>query len=436
MIERYTRPQMGAIWELENKFQLWLEIEILACEAWAKLGRIPAAAVDKIRANARFSVQRILQLEESTRHDVIAFTRCVAESLGPESRFIHYGLTSYDVVDTAVSCQLVQATDIIADGLNQVVEVLAEQADKHRHTVMMGRTHGVHAEPTTLGLKFALWYQEFLRQRRRLAAARADIAVGKLSGAVGSFANIPPEIEEYVCTRLGLEPAPVSTQVLQRDRHAALMSVLALIAASIEKVALEIRNLQRTETREVEEPFYAGQKGSSAMPHKRNPVTSEKLCGLARIVRSNSLAAMENIALWHERDISHSSVERVILADSTILVDYMLHELVRVLADLRVYPEQMEDNIRLSRGLTYSGSVLLALVNKGMTREQAYDLVQRAAMAVWEEGGQLRDVLQQQPELKNILSEKELDDIFNYQRLLARVDQVLARAGIEERGKR
>jgi adenylosuccinate lyase len=436
MIERYTRPQMGAIWELENKFQLWLEIEILACEAWAKLGRIPAAAVDKIRANARFSVQRILQLEESTRHDVIAFTRCVAESLGPESRFIHYGLTSYDVVDTAVSCQLVQATDIIADGLNQVVEVLAEQADKHRHTVMMGRTHGVHAEPTTLGLKFALWYQEFLRQRRRLAAVRADIAVGKLSGAVGSFANIPPEIEEYVCTRLGLEPAPVSTQVLQRDRHAALMSVLALIAASIEKVALEIRNLQRTETREVEEPFYAGQKGSSAMPHKRNPVTSEKLCGLARIVRSNSLAAMENIALWHERDISHSSVERVILADSTILVDYMLHELVRVLADLRVYPEQMEDNIRLSRGLTYSGSVLLALVNKGMTREQAYDLVQRAAMAVWEEGGQLRDVLQQQPELKNILSEKELDDIFNYQRLLARVDQVLARAGIEERGKR
>lgn len=430
MIERYSRREMAAIWTLENKFRLWLEVEILACEAWAQMGRIPAQAVDEIRAKAKFSVERILELERSTRHDVIAFTRCVAESLGPESRFVHYGLTSSDVVDTAASCQLVQAVDLIDAGLGAVLKTLADQADKYRHTVMMGRTHGVHAEPTTLGLKFALIYQEFLRQRRRLAAARRDIAVGKLSGAVGSFANIPPEVEEWVCRKLGLEPAPVSTQILQRDRHAALMTTLALIAASVEKVALEVRNLQRTETREVEEPFYAGQKGSSAMPHKRNPVNCEQLCGLARIVRTNSMAAMENIALWHERDISHSSAERVIFPDSTILVDYMLDKLNRILSDLHVYPQRMEDNIALSRGLTWSGSVLLALVDKGLTREQAYDLVQRAAMKVWQNGEQFRDALGQEPELEDLLAEGELDEIFNYKRLLARVDYVLERAGI------
>lgn len=433
MIERYSRPEMAAIWTLDNKFHLWLEVEILACEAWAKLGRIPAQAVAEIRAKASFSVDRILELEQSTRHDVIAFTRCVAESLGPESRYVHYGLTSSDVVDTAASCQLVQAVDIIDAGLAELLEVIAVQADKFRHTIMMGRTHGVHAEPTTLGLKFALWFQEFQRQRRRLSAAREDIAVGKLSGAVGSFANIPPEIEEYVCAKLGLAPAPVSTQILQRDRHAALMTTLALITASIEKAALEIRNLQRTETREAEEPFYAGQKGSSAMPHKRNPVNCEQLCGLARIVRANSLAAQENVALWHERDISHSSAERVIFPDSTILTDYMIHKLIRILADLHVYPEQMERNLALSRGLTWSGSVLLALVDKGLSREQAYDLVQRAAMKVWQEGGQLRDTLGQDQELKGILTEQEMDEIFNYNRLLARVDYVLDRAGIGRR---
>ncbi|MDD2283185.1 MAG: adenylosuccinate lyase [Eubacteriales bacterium] len=430
MIERYSRPKMAAIWTQENKYRLWLEVEILACEAWARLGRIPPEEVVKIRASARFDCQRIAQLEASTRHDVVAFTRCVSESLGPESRFVHYGLTSYDVVDTAASCQLVQAVDIIDAGLEGLLAVLRRQADKYRHTVMMGRTHGVHAELTTLGLKFALWYQEFLRQRRRLAQARKDIAVGKLSGAVGSFANIPPEIEEYVCAKLGLEPAPVATQVLQRDRHAALLSTLALIGASIEKVALEIRNLQRTETREVEEPFYAGQKGSSAMPHKRNPVTCEQLCGLARVLRGNSMAALENVALWHERDISHSSVERIIFPDSTTLVDYMLHQLTRVLADLHVYPRQMEANINLARGLNYSGAVLLALVDKGMTREQAYDLVQKAAMGVWQEGGHFRQALGQQAGLAGILSDKELDEIFNYARLLARVDMVLHRAGI------
>lgn len=430
MIERYSRPEMAAIWTQDNKYRLWLEVEILACEAWARLGRIPPEEVAKIRASARFDCQRIAQLEASTRHDVVAFTRCVSESLGPESRFVHYGLTSYDVVDTAASCQLVQAVDIIDAGLEGLLAVLRRQADKYRHTVMMGRTHGVHAELTTLGLKFALWYQEFLRQRRRLAQARIDIAVGKLSGAVGSFANIPPEIEEYVCAKLGLEPAPVATQVLQRDRHAALLSTLALIGASIEKVALEVRNLQRTETREVEEPFYAGQKGSSAMPHKRNPVTCEQLCGLARVLRGNSMAALENVALWHERDISHSSVERIIFPDSTTLVDYMLHQLTRVLADLHVYPRQMEANINLARGLNYSGAVLLALVDKGMTREQAYDLVQKTAMGVWQEGGHFRQALGQQAGLAGILSDKELDEIFNYARLLARVDTVLHRAGI------
>ena len=433
MIERYTRPEMGRIWTLENKFRIWLEVEILACEAWAELDKVPREAVDLIREKARFSVERILEIEQSTRHDVIAFTRCVSESLGPESRFVHYGLTSSDVVDTAASSQLVQAVDLIDTGLEKLIEILALQADKYRHLVMMGRTHGVHAEPITLGLKFALWYQEFLRQRTRLASARKDVAVGKLSGAVGSFANIPPEIEEYVCAKLGLEPAPVSTQVLQRDRHANLMNTLALIAASMEKVALEIRNLQRTETREVEEPFYAGQKGSSAMPHKRNPVNCEQICGLARVVRSNSLAAQENVALWHERDISHSSVERVIFPDSTILVDYMLHKLIKIVADLHVYPEQMERNIQLSRGLTFSGSVLLALVDKGMTREMAYDLVQKGAMSVWQEGSNLRHVLAQDPEIQGLLTETELDNIFDYQRLLARVNQVLDRAGIEKR---
>ncbi|HOB34965.1 MAG: adenylosuccinate lyase [Firmicutes bacterium] len=432
MLERYSRPEMARVWTLENKFRLWLEVEILACEAWARLGRIPAEAAEKIRAGARFSVQRILELEKSTRHDVIAFTRCVAESLGPESRYLHYGLTSSDVVDTAASCQLAEAVDIIDAGLAGLLEVLARQADKHRYTVMMGRTHGVHAEPVTLGLKFALWYQEFLRQRRRLAAARKEVAVGKLSGAVGSFANIPPEIEAYVCAKLGLEPAPVSSQVLQRDRHAALMTTLALIAASIEKVALEIRNLQRTETREVEEPFYPGQKGSSAMPHKRNPVGCEQLCGLARVVRANSLAALENVALWHERDISHSSAERVILPDSTILVDYMVHRLADILRDLHVYPEQMQKNIALSRGLTFSGSLLLALVDKGLTREEAYDLVQAAAMQVWQGGGSLRQVAAEQPRLRELLTEQELDAIFDLRRLLARVDDILARAGIEK----
>ncbi len=434
MIERYSRPEMAAIWTLENKFKLWLEIEILACEAWAELGKVPREAVEQIREKASFTVERILEIEEQTRHDVIAFTRCVAESLGPESRYVHYGLTSSDVVDTAASCQLVQAVDIIDREVEQLLAVLADQADKYRHTVMMGRTHGVHAEPTTLGLKFALWYQEFLRHRQRLAEARQQMAVGKLSGAVGSFANIPPQVEEYVCEKLGLKPALVSTQVIQRDRHGFVMNTLALLAASIEKVAQEIRNLQRTETREVEEPFVAGQKGSSAMPHKRNPVNCEQLCGLARVVRSNAAAAMENVALWHERDISHSSVERVIFPDSTILVDYMLHKLTGIVRGLHVYPQQMEKNIELSRGLTFSGSVLLALVDGGLSREEAYDLVQSHAMQVWQQDTHLLDALLADDKVTSVLPAEQLQDIFNNKLLLERVDYVLARAGITAKG--
>jgi adenylosuccinate lyase len=429
MIERYTRPEMAKLWTLEHKFATWLEVEILACEAWSSLGKIPPEDVALIREKASFSVERILEIEETTRHDVIAFTRCVAESLGAESRWVHYGLTSTDVVDTALSYTLVQTVDLIAAQLEALLAVLASQARKYKNTIMMGRTHGVHAEPTTLGIKFALWYQEFCRQRVRLTAARKDIAVGKLSGAVGTFANIPPEIEEYVCTKLGLEAAPVSTQVLQRDRHAAFLNTLAVLAASVEKVAVEIRSLQRTEIRELEEPFYAGQKGSSAMPHKRNPVTCEQLSGLARILRANALAGMENVALWHERDISHSSVERVILPDSTILSHYMLYKLTGILRDLHVYPERMLENIELSRGLTYSGSVLLALVEKGLTRERAYDAVQAAAMRAWQNRTHLKVELAQEADVVQALG-REVDSLFASDRLLARVDQILARAGL------
>lgn len=429
MIERYTRPEMAKLWTLEEKFAAWLEVEILACEAWSNLGKIPREDVALIREKASFSVERILEIEETTRHDVIAFTRCVAESLGDESRWVHYGLTSTDVVDTALSYTLVQAVDLIAAQLDDLLAVLASQARKYKDAIMMGRTHGVHAEPTTLGIKFALWYQEFSRQRVRLAAARKDIAVGKLSGAVGTYANIPPEIEEYVCSKLGLEAAPVSTQVLQRDRHAAFLNTLAVLGASVEKVAVEIRSLQRTEIREVEEPFYAGQKGSSAMPHKRNPVNCEQLSGLARILRANALAGMENVALWHERDISHSSVERVILPDSTTLIHYMLYKLAGIIKDLHVYPQRMLENIELSRGLTYSGSVLLALVEKGLTRERAYDAVQAAAMRAWQNRSHLKAELAQEADVVQVLG-SELDSLFAPDRLLARVDQILARAGL------
>lgn len=430
MIERYTREEMGKIWTLQNKFQKWLEIEIVACEAWAHLGVIPKEDVEKIAKNAKFDVARILEIEEQTRHDVIAFTRCVAESLGEESKYVHYGLTSSDVVDTALAMLMVEAGDMIVGGIRKSLEILKDKANEYKYTIMMGRTHGVHAEPTTLGLKFALWYQEMERNLERLLEAIEQMRYGKLSGAVGTFGNIDPRVEEFVCKKLGLKPAPISTQVLQRDRHAHYMSTLAIVAGTIEKVALEIRGLQKTETRELEEPFYSGQKGSSAMPHKRNPVNCEQLCGLARIVRTNSLAALENQALWHERDISHSSVERVIVPDSTILVDYMLHKLNRILQDIHVYPENMLENISKSYNLTFSGRALLQLVQGGLKREEAYDLIQKYAMLAWEQKRDFKELIMEDETIKAKISKDILEEIFDLSFCTRQVDYIFERLKI------
>ena len=377
MIERYTRPEMGQIWTEENKYQAWLEVEILSCEAWAKFGVIPEEDVKQIRKNAEIHVNRIYEIEQETRHDVVAFTRAVAETLGPESKWVHYGLTSTDVVDTALSYLLKQANEILLKDLDRLIEVLKEKAKEHKYTVMMGRTHGVHAEPTTFGLKMALWLEEMKRNRERFVQAMETVRVGKISGAVGTYANIDPFVEKYVCEKLGLKPSPISTQTLQRDRHAQYVSTLALIATSLEKFATEIRGLQKSETREVEEPFRKGQKGSSAMPHKRNPIGCENISGLARVVRGHMVSAYENVSLWHERDISHSSVERVILPDSTILLNYMLNRFTNIVRDLTVFPENMKRNMERTFGLIYSQRVLLSLINKGLKREEAYDRVQR-----------------------------------------------------------
>jgi adenylosuccinate lyase len=430
MIERYTRPEMERIWSLENRFQKFLQVEILAAEAWAELGVIPVEAARLIREKARFSVARIEELERETRHDVVAFTRCVAESLGEEGRWFHYGLTSYDVVDTALAVLLQEAAALIKEGLAELVSVLKEQALRHKHTPVAGRTHGVHAEPTSLGLKFALWMAEAERNLERVERAAAAIRVGKLSGAVGNFAQIDPFVEEYVCGKLGLAAAPVSTQVLQRDRHAEFVTTMALVGASLEKIALEIRNLQRTEVGELEEPFYRGQKGSSAMPHKRNPVTCEQICGLARLLRGYAGAALENVALWHERDISHSSVERVILPDSTILADYMLRQAVRVIRDLQIYPERMARNLELTGGLIYSQRVLLALVERGLSREAAYDLVQRCAMAARPDGPAFRELLLQEPPVRELLGPAGLAACFDPAFYLRRVDLIYRRLGL------
>ena len=430
MIERYSRPEMAAIWTLENKFKKWLEIEIYACEAWAELGVIPKAAVDRIREHASFTVERILELEAETRHDVVAFTRCVAESLGDESKYLHYGLTSSDVVDTALAALMTEAADLLVGDMQKLLTALKEKAREHKLTVMMGRTHGVHAEPTTFGLKMTLYVAEMQRNLARLEQARATIAYGKLSGAVGTFANIPPFVEEYVCTKLGLKPAPISTQILQRDRHAEFMTTLAIAAGTLDKLATEIRALQKTETREVEEPFYAGQKGSSAMPHKRNPVSCEQISGLARVVRANALAALENMPLWHERDISHSSVERVIIPDSTILLNYMLHNMTRIITDLHIYPKNMQRNMERTLGLTYSQRVLLALIDKGLKREAAYDLVQKNAMRAWTEQIPFFDLLTADPEVTAVLNPEELTACFDPTYHLAHIDEIFARVGI------
>ncbi len=430
MIERYTGTAMGKIWSLENRYQKFLEVEILATEAWAELGVVPSEAATLIAAKASFDVKRIDELERETRHDVVAFTRCVAESLGEESRYFHYGLTSYDVVDTALSVMLVEAAALIRSGLQGLEEALKVQALRYKDTATVGRTHGVHAEPTSLGLKFALWLAEVRRDLERLERATESVRVGKLSGAVGNFAHIDPFIEEYVCEKLGLEAAPVSTQVIQRDRHAEFLSVLAIIGATLEKIALEIRNLQRTETREVEEPFYRGQKGSSAMPHKRNPVTCEQICGLARLLRGYAVSAFENVALWHERDISHSSVERVILPDSTIITDHMVQQMIRVVRELNVYPQQLQHNLELTGGLIYSQRVLLELVESGLSREEAYDLVQRCAMESWERSISFKDLLATEDTVIKRLSKEKLDDCFDPAYYLRRVDYIYKRLGI------
>ncbi len=431
MIERYTRPEMGFIWTLENRYCKFLEIEIAVCHALAQKGIIPSQAALSIQKNATFTVERIMEIEKSTRHDVVAFTRCVAESLGGESRYFHYGLTSYDVVDTALSLLLRQAAHLIREGLDNLIATIQEQAIKNRDVIMMGRTHGVHAEPITLGLKFALWWDELKRHRKRLENATESVSYGKISGAVGTYAHLDPEIEKIVCSNLNLKPAPISTQILQRDSHGEFLSTLALLASSLDKFAVEVRSLQKTEVREIEEPFYTGQKGSSAMPHKRNPVSCEQISGLARLVRANAGVGLENIPLWHERDISHSSAERVVLPDSTILVDYMLHQMNRIIYGLHIYPDNMQRNLEKSGGLVYSQNVLLALVEKGLSREEAYDLVQKYAMQSWEKGLSFKQLLEGDQQVSTRLNTAELSTCFDPKHNLRHVPGIFQRLGIE-----
>ncbi|BCB97315.1 adenylosuccinate lyase [Dissulfurispira thermophila] len=427
MIPRYTRTEMGRLWEPENRFQKWLDVEIAVCEAWAELGEIPEDALIAIKRKARFDIARIDEIEKTVKHDVIAFLTSVSEFVGPESRFIHKGLTSSDVVDTALSILMREAADIIIKDIKELMDILKEQAFRYKNTPCIGRSHGVHAEPMTFGLKFALWYEDAKRSLRRIETAKEVISIGKLSGAVGTFSNVPTKLEEIVCKKLGLKPEPVATQVVQRDRHAEYMTTLALIAACVEKIATEIRHLQRTEVLEAEEPFSEGQKGSSAMPHKRNPVGCENLSGLARIVRSNAIAAIENIALWHERDISHSSVERVIIPDSTILVDYMLNRLKGILKDMHVYPERMKANMDKSYGLYNSQRVMLALTGKGLSREDAYAIVQKNAMKSWKDGVSFMELLKEDPEITKYLSHNEIKEIFNLNYYLRNVDYIFSR---------
>ncbi|MEK7404229.1 MAG: adenylosuccinate lyase [Acidobacteriota bacterium] len=432
MIPRYTRPEMGRIWSDENKYQTWLEVELAAAEALAELGEVPPDAARLLRQHARFEVARIHEIEREVKHDVIAFTTAVAESLAaaghPDaSRWLHYGLTSNDVVDTAQGLQIRQASALLRRGLEQLRDALKRRALEFRDTPQVGRTHGVHAEPVTFGLKFALWYEEAERNLRRLDAAAEELAVGKVSGAVGTFAHVGPEAEERICARLGLKAACISSQVVSRDRHASYVCALALVTALVEKIALEVRHLQRTEVREAEEPFAAGQKGSSAMPHKRNPIVCEQICGLARVVRANAQAAFEDIALWHERDISHSSVERVILPDSTILTDYLLARTLGLVEHMRVYPERMRKNLEMTGGLVFSGQLLLDLAAAGMLREKAYRIVQGHAMRCWEEGADFRAAIEADPEIRAVLSLEQIAGSFSLERQLRNTGKIFER---------
>lgn len=432
MIERYTRPEMKQLWSEENRYNTWLEVEILADEAWAELGEIPKEDVKKIRENASFDIERILEIEKETRHDVVAFTRAVSESLGEEKKWVHYGLTSTDVVDTAYGYQLKQVNDILRKDLQTLLEVIGEKAKEHKHTVTMGRTHGVHAEPTTFGLKLALWYSEMKRHIERFEHAAEGVEAGKISGAVGTFANIPTFVEKYVCEKLGTRPQEISTQVLPRDLHAEYVSSIALIATSVEKFATEIRGLQKSETREVEEGFAKGQKGSSAMPHKRNPIGSENMAGLARVIRGHMVTAYENVTLWHERDISHSSAERIILPDSTTLLNYMLNRFSNIVRNLTVFPENMKRNMDATLGLIYSQRVLLKLIDKGLSREAAYDLVQPLTAIAWDEQKAFRTLVEQDETVMSHLSGEEVEEAFDYNYHLKNVDEIFERVGLGE----
>jgi len=430
MIERYSRKEMSDIWSLENQFQAWLEVELAACWAWSKLGKIPEEDVDTLYEKATFDVERIKEIEKQTRHDVVAFTRSVSESLGEEKKWVHYGLTSTDVVDTANGYRLKQANEILQKDIQHIIDVLADKAREHKYTVMMGRTHGVHAEPTTFGLKCALWYAEMKRNLERFEKAASDVEFGKMSGSVGTFANIPPEVEEYVCEKLGLQPAPISTQTLQRDRHAAYVSTLALIGSTMEKMAVEIRHLQRSEVREAEEFFRKGQKGSSSMPHKRNPVSSENISGCSRVLRGYMMSAYENIPLWHERDISHSSVERIILPDATILLDYMLNRFAGVIEKLTIFEDNMKENIYKTFGLTFSQRVLHMLIDKGMSREKSYDTVQPLAMKAWEEKKMFRELVEADETIQANLTEEDIDKAFDLNHHTQNVDRIFKRVGL------
>ena len=427
MIPRYSREKMSVIWKPEYKFKKWLEIEICVCEAYASKGEIPNEALQKIKENAGFDIQRIDEIEKVVKHDVIAFLTSVSEKVGEEARFIHMGMTSSDILDTSLALLLKEAADILLEDIDNFLEILKNQAYRFKNTLMIGRSHGIHAEPTTFGLKLALWHDEMFRNKERLERAKDRIAYGKISGAVGTFAFIDPFIEESVCAKLGLKPAPVSTQIVQRDRHAEFFSTLAIIASSIEKFAVEIRHLQRTEVREAEEFFSTGQKGSSAMPHKRNPILSENLSGLSRLMRSYAVAALEDVSLWHERDISHSSVERVICPDATILLDFMLDRITRLMENLMVYPDRMLENLNLTRGLIFSQMVLLKLIDKGESRERAYGMVQRNAMRSWENGLEFRELLMSDQEIMSRLNNEDLESIFRTGNFLKQVDFIFNR---------
>src|SRR4051794_11967655 len=432
MIARYTLPEMGALWSEQNKFQKWLEVEIAVCEVHAEMGTIPRDALEQIKARAQFSVQRINEIEKTTNHDVIAFTTNLAESIGEASRFVHYGLTSSDVVDTANALLLRDSADILLKKLDTLIETLKRRALEFKNTPQVGRTHGIHAEPTSFGLSFALWFDEMRRNRERLVKAREAVAVGKISGAVGAFAHLDPQVEENVCARLGLKAAPVSTQIIQRDNYAEYLCTLAIIASSLDKFALQIRHWQRTEVREAQEKFKKGQKGSSAMPHKKNPILSERICGMARVVRANSIVGLENVALWHERDISHSSAERVVLPDSSIAIDYMLAKISSLIDGLVVYPDRMLENLNATRGSIFSGQLLLALTQKGVEREAAYEWIQRNAMKVWDEGVDFQPLIKADADITKQLSPVEIERVFDLKTYLRNVDAIYARVFSEK----